>query len=490
MSNLYDYTFKDVYNYIADRTTVDETVAVKIDDFTVSIRGGAAEAITMVDSGVKFARKEIGGVVSEGIQAATWTVQKAVTGANAVIGSMESTICEVVDYITPSSATLNTFSEIGKEMDDYIKSSLFLQFFGITREDILCSAFCFILSLLPCKTRNDLYNAVIAIQRQTFAANTAINAANDISTQINVGISGINSITQAAKGLINGNLDSVYQTQSTGMSAIRGYASVIASIKNIEGIVDTIKTAVDFINKGRILYGMIQYSNIWNLARAILFAFQSIAMQMADEALDRIFQPLEDIIMDIQPTNCMRNLGGIVFNKILSMIDAFKAWIVTLIGELFTEFYSYKKMMDTFNTKSKDMIYISMLIDSLKTLTSRFGDLSIICGLEPCYEEENRRVSGRMPEPQGRTTITRLTPFDKPEDNIDTLADTFKDIIGNIDDVFVTPSQIITVRNLLHGAPPQIMNYVDDINIGGNYTISKQSDHVKVIYTFQRQCGV
>ena len=87
---------------------------------------------------------------------------------------------------------------------------------------------------------------------------------------------------------------------------------------------------------------------------------------------------------------------GAIFNKILYTITGYKNWLVTQIGSLFTEFYSFKKMLVTFNRKSKSQLEIAMFMQSFKTLAHQFGDLAIVCGVEPCYDDDTGNTNNQI----------------------------------------------------------------------------------------------
>lgn len=329
------------------------------------------------------------------------------------------------------------------------------------------------------------------------AVDTAVEALASIATNLNVGMAGVESVLQAAEGILTGNLTDAVATQETGMSAIRGAAAVEASIENIGAIIDTIDIAMKVAEAGRIITPIVQYSGIWNLARNILFEMQAAAMEMADEALMKIIQPLEDLIADIQPSNCLNNRGGVIFNKIIYTIRGYKNWLVTQVGMLFTEFYTFKKMIDTFNYKSKTMLETTMFMNALKTLSHKFGDLAIICGVEPCYEDNPapQATKGRpINNPAGgdTSTITFSEIPSAPEDNIEKIAEKMKDILKvPIHDVFVTNNEIITIYDAIAGAPSRLLDMAEDINLGNNYdiAISRETSSVRIVHTTKRYCG-
>lgn len=489
-----DFTLEKIYDAVIDTTAADEITQVLLGDDTAWIRNGAVEVVQAAGSATKWIQEG----VSAGEDALAWAV---LTPSKAVINGIEtaeSAIMEVVDYISPTSASLNSFEDMGNEMDRLIKDNLFLQFFGLTYTDYLCSAFCLVVSLLSCEQRTQLYRDIISFQRSLVAIDTAVESLASIATNVNVGIAGANSVLLAAEGILNGNLSDAVVAQETGQSAARGIASVQAAIENIDAIVDTIDIAMKVAEAGRIIEPIVQYSGIWNLARNILFEMQATAMEMAEEALMTLIQPVEDLIEKIRPSNCLNNSGGIIFNKILGMIRGYKNWLVTQIGMLFTEFYTFSKLMDTFNYRSKSMLELTMFMNALKTLSTRFGDLAIVCGVEPCYDDDNpapQAAKGRpIANPVGADsrTITFADIPTHPDDNIEDIAEKMKDILqAPIDDVYVTNNEIITIYDALTGAPDKLLDMASEISLGNNYdiAISRETSAAKIVHTTKRYCG-
>jgi hypothetical protein len=494
-----DFTLESIYTTVIKETGVEDAVKVTIGDTSAWVREGALEVVQNQGDNIKWAvdgAREIGNSTVDALNWAVLTPQKAMTKGFEIA---EDTVMDIVNYIYPTISSLNSFQQMGTEMDNLIKENLFLQFFGITYSDVLCSAFCLIISLLPCEQRTKLYRDIIAFQRRAVAADAIVDSLADVATQFNVGIAGVETILQAAEGMLAGNPSDAYETQETGQSLARGIAGVQAAVENLDKIVDTINVALKFIEAGRITSPIVQYSGIWNLARNILFEMQAVAMEMAEEALMKIIKPLEDLIAKIQPSNCLNNRGGAIFNKILYTITGYKNWLVTQIGSLFTEFYSFKKMLVTFNRKSKSQLEIAMFMQSFKTLAHQFGDLAIVCGVEPCYDDDtgntNNQIKAGRPinNPIGESSIITFDDIPgEPEENIEEIANKMKDLLPvPVQDVYVTNDTIITIYDAIENAPKKLLDMAKEINLGNNYEIavSRETGSVKIVHTTRRFCG-
>jgi hypothetical protein len=497
---LEDFTLEKTYKTLIKDTGTEEFVKVNLGDSTAWMKNGAVEVIESAKDGTRWITDNAREVGSSAAKTLDWAVLTPAKAISSGIELADSAIIDIVDYLSPTSASLNSFKKMGEDMDNLIKENLFLQFFGITYTDVLCSAFCMVVSLLSCKQRSQLYRSVIELQRGAIALDAIADAVDSAVTQFNVGVAGLESVLEAAQGVASGNLTDTYETQSTGQSAARGIAGIQASIENIAAIADTISIALEVINAGRILEPIVQYSNIWNLARNILFEMQAMAMNWAEEVLMKIIQPIEDLIAKIQPTNCLGNMGGVIFNKILGTITGYKNWLVTQIGSLFTEFYSFSKMLKTFNRKSKSTLEIAMFTEALKTLAHRFGDLAIVCGVEPCYEDDDSSnnydsaKAGRPIEsPIGESSIITFSDIPlKPENNIEEIAESMKDMLPvPVQDIYVTNDTITTIYDAIADAPKKLLDMAKEINLGNNYeiAISQETSSVKIVHTTKRYCG-
>jgi hypothetical protein len=328
------------------------------------------------------------------------------------------------------------------------------------------------------------------------ATNEYVNTAN--STLV-----GLDTIAFATKQLFTSNpINTVFGQQDTGISALAGGA-ILASAKNsIENITVVFENCIKVINSGKISGSLNVSSSIWDLAKNIIFALQSQAVQLADETLSKVIDPIEEQIKDWVPTECgTRGYAWQFFKKIIDGLSREKQWILQQIQDLFTSGTDFADNHRNFTAGSMSILEIEAFLLALKMISFRFGDLAIACGIQPCSEDALTAQGTRVAQaiktgnttsspPLGSLSVINTIPTRQNTTNIDEIADSFAGIIDlSKDNVIVDKNSISTVYSL-GNMPVKIKELMDLNSLGSNYGVFDDGNETKVVYTFNRMCGV
>ena len=485
-----DFTLDKVYTKLIEDTGVASFTKVKLGDTTAGFRGGVAEVIEVGGKAFEVgARTVIGQEEIKDPKTGDTTIYVSLKPVDWMMDLGSGITTTVTDYITPSTTTLNTFKKMGKGFDDYIKSSATMQFFGMKSSDVICATFCVVVSFLSCSERKNLYDFVREAQKRALAAERAVGAVRDSIVTASVAIESVNSVFGVASGLIKG------ASTTGGGNAPFNISSVIGAVSQVQKIGESLKRAFEVMQKGKLFVPIIQYRNLWAITNNVLYALQNMAVQAADEMLNKIVQPIEEEIRRMQPSNCLNNLGARFFNKIIGTVRALKRWILIQIAQLFTGYAQYNKLMDLFNVNCTTMLELSQFLEALKLFSARFGDLAIACGLEPCSEEDSKPAFNYGRKATEMPTYTQVRPIEylptKPVNNIDEIANSLKDVLKNdIEEAYVTPESITTVYTAFKNAPKKILDMLPGISLGEGYEIYTSSEGtVKVVHKAKRFCG-
>jgi len=404
---------------------------------------------------------------------------------NASIGAVRN----IADYMVPSSLALDTFDELGKQIDELIEESFSMQAFALKGTDITCAIFCVLMSFLSCSERNQLYENIEAIKAQSLGLAKASEAITEAAYIVNTTIATLGDAINGTNDLFSlGKKDKDTGTGAGGMAA-----TLMAVPSALEATVDMFKKSIELINKAKVTMPVDINGSLWDYAQNALFLLQSMAVNIADEALSKITNPVEEKIKQMQPINCVGNLAAVFFNKLLDSVKLFKQWILKLIADIFAESKAFNIQFKTFNVHLKYLLEISAFLEALHLVLSRFGDLAIACGVTPCTKDSS------SPQRQGIPMIVSTGPskiisgdLAITADTLDDLAEKLSPILNkSIADIIVTPEEIKTI-NRINNLPRKLANSIDSVakELGSDYQIYLNNNNATIVHSFKRTCGV
>lgn len=482
---------KPVWNKLVDSVYSSDMSIIKMNNVAFPVKDGAK---------VNTVQNATNNTVSSSIGAARVAT---VEGLNTAIGAGVSTITE---YTAPTMLALQSMDNIGKEFDNYIKDTFIAQMFHIKGQEILCTAFCILVSFLPCETRQALYEAILDIQNASNALAQSARVANELVQTFNATMASAETVAQAAEGIFQGKQNigqSLFGEQGSGQSVAHAASTIIASVSQVKKKIEELSKLLKIVAGAKINVPVDCNATIWNLANSVLFALQGMAVSLADKALSKIFNPIEQFIRHIQPQNCIGNLAGTFFNKLIDGIRRFKQWLLLLIAELFTANNNWSVTYKTFGYQMKSMLELIAFLDALKMIASHFGDLAIACGVTPCTDTpsplRDTIRSGNLIDPTKNNVpaarINNAAP-NFPSDNIDNLAKSLAPILGvPLNNIYVGPSNIQVSTPIAVGAPRQIKDLLNDPDIARELGpafklyVSPDNNNATVVYSFDRKCG-
>lgn len=500
-----DYTSEQVYSKIIEETNSSDYTKFELENIITVFKDGSLTAIQDAKNIFEVNSEKIVGKEDvkspENNKSSTYVTLKPVAQLEGIASGITSNVTE---YLAPSQATLNLANKMGEGFDKFIEDSTAAQFFGINSSDILCSTFCVVTSMLPCSVRNELYNLATKARVSLYAAETAVNAAKDMVTSVSIASGAVSSVLGATADLLGGQGDT--PSGSSVGNVPFNVATVAAAAKQVGGIIDTISNSLEVVQKGKIFTPIVQHKNLWSLTNNTLFQMQGLAVQAADELLNKITQPLEDAIKKMQPSNCLNNKGASLFDAMTNSIRKTKNWALINISQLFTGYKDYSKITNEFNKECLSLLELSKSLKALKLISTRFGDLALVCGLEPCPDNpNNNNPINRGKRINQQPSYTQVEPLEnlpeRPEGDIDQLSNELKKILKvdieklnkdgvGTEDVYITDDSITTVYTAFKNAPKKVMEIVPKISLGDEYKVfvSEPTGTVKVLYNTKRLC--
>jgi len=428
-------------------------------------------------------------------------VSTLLESAKGVASTVTSPLVELTSYSAPATLALDSFYSIGQEFDEMIKDNLAVQTMHIKGSDILCSAFCVVVSFLDCKTRNELYSAILNMQRGLTAVAQMSAAANELARTANASMAAAETVVSAATSIFDKNpINTVFDKQPSGMSVAMAASTIGALGKSVGGIVETFERGINVLNYGRVLKPTNVTCLIWDLAKSVLYSLQGQALSYANEAIDKVISPIEDMIIGWIPSECgTRGYAWRFFQKILDGITREKHWILQLIADMFASGTDFSDKMGNFSKDSLDMLELRAFLDALKMSSHRFGDLAIACGIAPCNDDlitdEGKALADAIKSgvastaPPGIPNVINSLPV-KGTTNLDEISESMASMLGlQGEDVIATEDSLSFTYTVASNAPSKIKELVSLNDLGPDYSVFNNGSEIKVIHTFKRMCG-
>ena len=422
---------------------------------------------------------------------------------NGAISNMDNTL-NISKYTVPTRLTLDAFTLMGQDIDKALSKSFLLQTLHIKGTDILCAVFCFLISMLSCHERGDIYNALMKANELSQQLEAGAKAVNNIVNTVGATIASGDAIMQSAKDLFSGtagkdNIKSVIAAASTIGAAPYAITS------NIEIISKVFKLA----SKQNLMLPNVASLNTWDMSGNVLHCLQGQAVQAADEILSKLTNPIEEKIRAITPQPCFGTMAVRFQQSIIDAIERFKQWLLTQVADLFTGFGDFNANFLIKADLSITALELIAITAALTNITAHFFDIANSCGIAPCNENnpqnpisrDANNVSNRHndiePINGPRYTNNIFAPPSITGSSITELATKLAPALGidtTAPQIFVTPEEILAVHSIsIVDMPGKIKDLISkgalDPNLDSNYTVYVNQDAINVVYRYDKKCG-
>lgn len=332
-------------------------------------------------------------------------------------GNLENynAIKKLNNFVGGCNEFLENIQKMGKDFDKIIKNSFLGKTFDIKGHEILCAVFCFLISLLPCHVRNQLYLIVKQIKETASMVNSMVDEINRLTeggqVAFEVPING-QTISQTVGGLFKFEAKNRGKQAELERARDRFISDVIQSAKTDKENTKTVKiplpvppelqktltlitTILAVLVKGQITIPVGLSGNMFGLMQTVMFMFQMAVVQAADEFLSKYINQLEKLLKAIKIQKCFGNMATKIIKVIMQAVNAIKKWILDQIKQLFGASENFRIYWATFGWEFKNFFELSILLKALALIIKNFADLALLCGVEPCKEgdDPNKPIS-------------------------------------------------------------------------------------------------
>ena len=424
-------------------------------------------------------------------------------------------------YTPPANIVKKSWDDIGKMIDEKIKDTFLTQLFGLKGTDIMCSGICILMALLPCKTANEIIDAIQTIK--------------DYQTMIKSSVSMVNSFSDAASSNVNqafgsygpvAGLLNVSQFKDTMSTAIQGlksndgskadkaFALVNATIKEASLIVKTLNLLISLIRIAKIDFKKLlawMEGGLYDLLNNVLFALQAMAVKMADSILNKLIAPVEKLLKGLVPDKC-GTLAKIFFAKIMAIIYNFKNKLLNFIADLFSFLKISHTKFELFGKDAPWMLQLSAFLKLFQLLLDNFLDIAIGCGIKKrdCNDNSATLYTPSMANPSLDTNFNDFIPNTPIGAIVDKLTEIKPiaqlPVMTNLDDIanklqdrikIIVPDATISIGpnqetiKKLENMPNQIKDILNNSSLGPGVTIYQDpfSSNAVLVYENPALCG-
>lgn len=412
---------------------------------------------------------------------------------------------EIESYLGPVNETLETIANIGTEFDNIIKDTFLGQIFGIKGPEILCALFCIIISMLPCDTRQQLYEATVAIRQGIQTANATIGAiTNATKTPVEVPLFNNKSISDNIQSLFSAKLQGTNLNKALGVTdkpTTKTAAVPLQLSPDVLSIVNNIVMVLSILAKGQITIPVEINGDIWTFAKAVLAIIQAMVCQMVDEFLTKVIKDIEKSLKKMMPQICIGNMASIFINRIISAINTIKLFLLSMLRQLFGDFNGFGLKWKTFGWYFKEIQELLAMLEALQLILKKFPDLALQCGISPCNNNPSPDVWDIQQAIQNGALINEtnepanVLPYDQTPQGqtLDELASTFQDMTKNPNTCVIQTQDgfCVMMPDMFKDAPSQIKQLALSpeflSSLGSAYTVFASQDipGINVVYTYK-----
>jgi hypothetical protein len=356
--------------------------------------------------------------------------------------------------------------------------------------------FCFLIGLLSCSARDALYQTIQATNQVIATANTAVRAYNMAVETINAAGEATKVITDSVNSIFNKGEAITKGAINTVLNAGTILAAVPASIT---GLIDKLSKVLKYSKNLKYSIPDLTGCRIWNLADNVLFSLQAMFLSVADEILNKIFKPVEDLINNIQAPQCFNNMADAIRIKILYVITSLKSRIKAEIADIFASNKAMQDKMRKANKNHGDTLELSAFLDALALIGANFQSIAISCGLTPCSSDNGSHGTdfspNRADENPFSFNVTSAPQYSTNQEannynDINDIATAFKDFLSP-NNTTINNTTIKSSYNVLTNAPDQVKDFIKDgvLNyvLDSNYIVNPET--AVVTYKFERRCS-
>lgn len=449
-----------------------------------------------------------GSVASETINIGSTAVGSALGATASTAAAAASTATKAIEgYVAPITDTINTLNNIGAEFDKIIKDTFLGQVFKIKGSEILCALFCLIISMLSCSTRQSLYEAIVAIKQGIATINSSIDSINNLTRNpVEVPLFDEKTIAESVKGLFGDKLQGKALDKALNIPGNTSSKKPISSLTippDIEQTINNLVLILSILAKGQITIPVGITGDIWAFAQAALAIIQQMLIQMLDEFMTKVIKKVETELKKMMPQLCVGNLAAMFINRIISAVNALKAYILSQLSALLGDFNGFGLKWKTFGWYFKEIQELLALLKALQMIIKKFPDLALLCGISPCDEVPSKSTqdiidaiaAGQFIEETNepaRVLPASLAPQGK---TLDDLADIFSEMTGKNACVMETSTGFcVMLPEMFADAPKMITDLVASPEfltaLGGAYTVftNPTVPGINIVYTYELKC--
>ena len=450
-------------------------------------------------------------------------------GSSAVLGGLGNGIAATGNAVNTASKTVSgfvapvvdsmlTMKKIGAQFDDIVKNSFLGRVLKLKGSEIMCMLFCIIISMLPCKTRQELYDAVMSIKNSTAMANAALGQINSLSQQSSSSIPLLNNTTLnqgiaklfSKSGTENptANIKSFDKILSQGIKASitnqNSNTSLIKLPPSVQETISIMTAVISVLAKGKISIPSRIDGDLWDISKAIMMVIQLVVMQAADEFMSKYVNKLRLMLAKMVPSICVGNVASTILNKFMTAINDLKKWLLKELKKLFGVSSAFHIQYTTYQWNNKSLLDLLALLKGLSLVLANFANLLLTCGIQPCPTSVDPKLQSminngyEIPVTNEPVVYTR-SPYTPPAQTpaLQQIAQQFASSAGiTPDKVFASNTDIsIVYNNPFPDAPIGIQSLINNPEtfnaLGSSYTVHNTTggSGVTIVYTFQKLCS-
>ena len=452
------------------------------------------------------------------------------SGSSAVLGGLGNGIASAGNAVNTASKTVSgfiapvvdsmlTIQKIGAQFDDIVKNSFLGRVLKLKGSEIMCMLFCIIISMLPCKTRQELYEAVISLKNSTTLANATLGQINSLTQQ------SASSIPLLDKTTLNQGIAKLFSKSGTENPAanLKSFDTIIgqgikASITNqnsstsliklppsVQETISIMTAVISVLAKGKISIPSRIDGDLWDISKAIMMVIQLVVMQAADQFMSKYVNKLRLMLAKMVPSICVGNVASTILNKFMTAINDLKKWLLKELKKLFGVTSAFHLQYTTYQWNNGNLLDLLALLKGLSLVLANFSNLLLTCGIQPCPTSVDPKLQSminngyQIPvtnEPVVYTSSPYVAPVQTPP--LQQVAQQFASAAGiTPDKVFASDTNIsIVYNNPFPNAPAGIQNLINNPEtfnaLGSSYTVHNAgagNSGVTIVYTFQKLCS-
>jgi hypothetical protein len=428
------------------------------------------------------------------------------------IGRINPETKKIEGFVAPVADSLAAIKKMGDDFDELIRETFLGQIFKIKGSEILCALFCVIISLLDCKTRQDLYEATVAIKNGIAGANRSLSQINELTkSPVEVPLFNNKTIADNVESLFpnlqknpltKGKIQKVANAPKDSYTKTPGFT--IEAPPDVQKTIEMITLLLSVLVNGQLNVPVGFSGSLWNFSQAVLGIIEQMVTQIVDEFLTKVVSKIEKKLKSMIPQMCVGNLAVKFINRIMNAIYTLKRYLLDQLKILLGESEQFKLKYKRFEWHFKELQELLAILQALSLLLKKFPELVLMCGISPCNNlpqpeldeiRDNIRANMNLNETNIPAKLVSDIPLPQGK-TLDELADTLKSVTGQPNAYgIVNPNGgfHVIMPDMFKDAPQAIQNIVNSSEflntLGSAYTVYQQPDQgISVVYTYELKC--